>query len=387
MELKKWLDLQKYSWARSPEVVSHYFFDGGKAAVPNDMAGTFNNVYAGNLYRGAIMFAIEKKPEIFKLVFDLDMQVVSPIELAQVLELSQAVHEAVVEFYGICSDMIVCTCDPRPGIDTHWKMGAHLVWPSVFTTSPDALRCREHVLASPKVQAFAELFENTMEQVIDRSVLDKNGLRMIGSYKTKNAPCPLEVYWPRYLVSNNGVREIEKLTTPEELRHWVRETSLRCIPWDTRPCSPALSLAGPATETDFEEGLFKQNRTRLLCENLGPLLPGLDEFIASLPAPFHTSKFTAVSSAGTEDDPIFLARSTSRFCLNIGKNHNSNNVYFLFSKKAAYQMCFCRCQTLVGRKYGCARTSIVLRSLCPSLSLLLCLAPKLGRNKRKIDRV
>jgi Herpesviridae UL52/UL70 DNA primase len=68
--------------------------------------------------------------------------------------------------------------------------------------------------------------------------------------------------------------------------------------------------------------------------------------------PVLTSKFTAVCKGGTDDDPVFFARSTSRYCLNIGKEHNSNNVYFLLGKQGAYQMCFCRCETLEGRRHG-----------------------------------
>jgi Prim-pol 4 len=191
-QIYKWLKSQGYwvSYKDGTSDVSHLFLEGGKAAVPPEMTGAFNNAYAAMLARQEVMYVVEKKPQVFKLVFDLDMRVASPIEQGQVLELSTAVHQAVKEFYGMAScDMIVCNCEPKKGKGTQWKMGAHLVWPTISTITPDALRCRQHVLASPQVQAFAGLFENGMGDLIDKSVLAQNGVRMIGSHKLVACRC------------------------------------------------------------------------------------------------------------------------------------------------------------------------------------------------------
>jgi hypothetical protein len=347
---------------------SHLFLDGGKACVPPEMTGAFNNIYTAALTQGEVMFVVEKKPPVFKLVFDLDMRVAAPLKPEQVLDFSKAVHSAVQEFYGkpTCH-MIVCTCEDRRGRGAQWKVGAHLVWPSIATVCPDALRCRDHVLASEAVQKFAPLFQNEMENVVDRSVLDKNGVRMIGSYKVVPCRCqcmPCDrcrgrgklvehgVYWPRYVVREDAVETIQTPSTLEAVRYWVHETSLR-------NCTMTLSKAFKCVENaaysdgEDEEGLLQRSvKGRLQRHPLEPVLPALEGFLATLPGPYLTAKFTSLHKGGSNDDPVFFARTTSRFCLNIGKNHNSNNVYFLFSKRGAYQMCFCRCQTIEGRKYG-----------------------------------
>jgi len=42
----------------------------------------------------------------------------------------------------------------------------------------------------------------------------------------------------------------------------------------------------------------------------------------------------------------------SSYCMNIGRNHNSNTVYFVFKADGMVQRCNCTCDTLVGRRYG-----------------------------------
>lgn len=47
-----------------------------------------------------------------------------------------------------------------------------------------------------------------------------------------------------------------------------------------------------------------------------------------------------------------MLRSTARYCFNLGRQHNTNNVYFLLTRRGVCQRCYCRCETAEGRKYG-----------------------------------
>lgn len=47
-----------------------------------------------------------------------------------------------------------------------------------------------------------------------------------------------------------------------------------------------------------------------------------------------------------------MLRSTSRWCGNIGRAHNSNNVYFQLTRAGVCQRCYCRCDTTEGRRHG-----------------------------------
>jgi hypothetical protein len=92
--------------------------------------------------------------------------------------------------------------------------------------------------------------------------------------------------------------------------------------------------------------LAREPLTRELTDALTAFIEGVADAFGG---PF---RFTSVYRGGTPESPTFIARSTSHFCLNLGRRHRSNNVYFLFTSRGAYQMCFCRCETIEGRKNG-----------------------------------
>ena len=49
---------------------------------------------------------------------------------------------------------------------------------------------------------------------------------------------------------------------------------------------------------------------------------------------------------------IHLLKTTSRYCENIRRNHNSNHVKLIIDNGFIYQKCFCRCDTTEGRQLG-----------------------------------
>ena len=49
---------------------------------------------------------------------------------------------------------------------------------------------------------------------------------------------------------------------------------------------------------------------------------------------------------------IYLLKTTSRYCENIRRNHNSNHVKIIIDNGFIFQRCFCRCETLDGRRLG-----------------------------------
>ena len=78
------------------------------------------------------------------------------------------------------------------------------------------------------------------------------------------------------------------------------------------------------------------------------VLPALE---AALPAEFAGGRFTGVIKA----EACYLLRSSSRYCGNVGRPHNTCNIYFVLTLKGIRQGCYCRCDTLDGRRYGLCR--------------------------------
>ena len=386
--LRRWLETQGYlkSASSSAADVSHLFLDGGIACVPDEMTGAFNNLYALCLHKKEdVLFVVEKKTPVFRMFFDLDMRTERPLDDEAILEFSRDIRAAVAEFYGDASlTTTVCLADssnwdPKT---RSWKTGAHLIWPDVATVSADALRCREHVLdALKKKDTTKSQFTTSLETVVDKCVLEKNGMRMIGSHKlvpcgacgssaaNKGRPCPTcggrkkvvqrGVYWPRYVVQPEGfpIVPIPEIETLRDMRRWVNDTSLRVA---VRPRQVAPAAAAQRSEADEEILLMGGDASSSLTRIPMDLVfrEGLEAFAKTLPAQFGHFRFTAMyrgdgdGDGDGDDDKVFIARTTSRYCMNLGRCHRSNNVYFLFSERGAYQMCFCRCQTTEGRKHG-----------------------------------
>jgi hypothetical protein len=62
----------------------------------------------------------------------------------------------------------------------------------------------------------------------------------------------------------------------------------------------------------------------------------------------------------------FLVSSTSKYCENTQRKHNSNHVWFLISGKQILQKCFCTCPTIEGRADGFCKDFCGRRHELPS---------------------
>jgi hypothetical protein len=49
---------------------------------------------------------------------------------------------------------------------------------------------------------------------------------------------------------------------------------------------------------------------------------------------------------------VYLVKTTSRYCENIRRNHNSNHIKIVIDGDFLYQKCFCKCETTSGRRMG-----------------------------------
>jgi len=66
----------------------------------------------------------------------------------------------------------------------------------------------------------------------------------------------------------------------------------------------------------------------------------------------HPKVIAVYKCSGKNDRIWYDAKTDSRYCLNIGGNHKSCTVYYRIQKRGMNQKCFCRCDTLEGRKSG-----------------------------------
>jgi hypothetical protein len=127
-----------------------------------------------------------------------------------------------------------------------------------------------------------------------------------------------------------------------------------------------------------EEGSFTQTQMK-------------DEFDNS-EAIAHLETFIRKNLEGQEDARItkvfthknhFLVSSSSKYCENIGRSHNSNHIWFHVVGDVIIQKCFCTCETVIGRKNGFCADFRGEQNQLPA-SLVSKLYPNAGPPKRSI---
>lgn len=331
-------------WCRQDDKPTHLLLDGGKARVPDDSAGAFLSAYAIAVVKGARPCVVELRTPVFKLFLDLDVQtagaaaVDAPAADALDFPAVMRVLQRVAERFFASDELpraVVCATEPR-ALDTgNVKAGRHVVWTNVRVTSATALAYRAAVIEELDA-ALPGACAKPWDVVVDACVFKANGLRMPFSGKGRgnsSTYVPTEVW-----VGQEGVAT-DAPSGVSAVRDWVRQLSIRVFSHDETPLREGVVVADPHLEDSALHGVAQSLAA------YAPVLPLLD---AALPPEFAGQRFTGLIKTET----CYLLRSSSQYCINLGRRHNSNNVFFVLTRKGIRQKCYCRCETTEGRAYG-----------------------------------
>lgn len=330
---------------------SHVFFDGGKAAVPSDATADFYRVYCDALRNGIPQYAVEQRTPVFKLFVDVDLQSKAPIDDSMLDQICARLFNASRTFFvNSNSSMVACTAPPRKmASKAVYKNGIHCHWPNVFVTSSKALAFRTHCLKD-LADAFGECFCNKWSDIMDPAVYRSSGLRMIGSSKkdVEGTYMPYRVFEP-----GGSVQRCSRDDILGNLEHWLGLTCIRCD-----VVKSVAAIYEDSTDESFEESVLKSDHDGTI-RRMGTVeaQPIMREFERIVPTSFFKGmKAMAVYDIQKNDRHTLLVRTNCKRCLNkINGEHRSNHVYFVINEKGITQKCFCRCETLEGRKKGCCR--------------------------------
>lgn len=317
---------------------THLLLDGGKARVPDESAGAFLSAYAIAVVQNTNPCVVELRTPVFKLFLDMDIKVSKDASLV-FDDVVRILQRRVAEFF-VASDSaraVVCTTSEMH-LDDCVKAGRHVVWTDVFVTSSTALAFRAAVVADLEARMPGACCK-PWATVVDACVFKANGLRMPFSCKGRDN---LATYVPATVwVGDEGVA-VDAPSGVAAVRDWVRQLSIRTFGVDETPVRDGVVLALDDHHDEDHHGVSGVSKS--LAE-YADVLPELD---AALPVQFAGQRFTGV----IKTDTCFMLRSSAQYCMNIGKRHNSNNVYFVLTRKGIRQKCYCRCETTDGRKYG-----------------------------------
>ena len=105
----------------------------------------------------------------------------------------------------------------------------------------------------------------------------------------------------------------------------------------------ALEIASSTDKKSHKKGTIVSSTEHFLIE----------EFIKSkLDKAYKKSQIKAVTRY---EDGNLLIKTTSRHCMNLGREHNSCGIYFFATPDGLYQKCLCPCMKLKDRKVGYCR--------------------------------
>ena len=340
---------------------SHLCLDGGRLLVKDADHADFLNAYAAAVVRGLVPCVVETRTPVFRFFVDVDAKVPDPAAFdvrGACLAIAAAV-DAAVSPPPAC---VVCV-PSEPSAD---KVGVHLHFPAVTVTPATALWLRGRIVdalsldsaggprldsaggprldaaSGPRLAAAGGL---DWARVIDAAVYRGSGLRLPWSGKRAG---DTRVYVPTARIVGGVWTDVGPVVGVAATRAWVHELSVRDFGGVA-----SLHFGGDG-DGDDGGGDYDGGGARVCPESMtayADVLPLLD---AVLPVQHAGQRFVGVVSLGdsASDQRIFMLRSTSRWCGNIGRAHNSNNVYFQLTRAGVCQRCYCRCDTTEGRRHG-----------------------------------
>ena len=332
---------------------THLLLSGGKLGVPESDAGAFLNAYALAVVRGERPCVVEIRTPLFGYFVDLDIRVRGeyPGDAALRAVCSVVAGAAGTAFEAVPARAVACRAALKTESDGSTKVGVHLHWPGTVVSSRGALAVRDVILASLK-SAAASLtgFEDQpWDSVVDAAVYRGSGLRMAWSGKYAGDE---RVYapWLEYDAPSREWTACEEARGVAAIRDWVGALSVRVSAvTSATPLGPALVAALETTADQDADGF---STTTVQTASLTPYASVLPLLDAVLPLEFVGQRFVGLVKT---DRGGFMLRSTSRYCLNLGRAHRSNNVYFVLTRDGISQRCYCRCETTEGRRGGLCR--------------------------------
>ena len=370
-----WLKLtNQYKKENDEQKPSHLLLDGGVLYVKDNNLDLFNTKYVEALNNHEKLYIVECKKSIFNLFFDLDFLLNSnEIELNILNVFLDTINNTIKDFYSCYHKCIITTADIKkinkiiknedePGKvydKEFYKKGYHLYFPDIQVNIKTALDIRKKILADLNYiikTVYGNNLEsvvNTTSDIVDESVFKGSGLRLTGSRKghfitqTKEWEDEGREYKLYDVLIDNKTNFDEFDFLNKNYIDLIKQTSI-------------ISLENKITEYNYiniiEECEMSPDEENM---NVGSWIK-LDK---------NSSIFTEIKKyfnlyiKGYSDKDIkriyvsdnnktYLINSKSKYCQNIGRNHNSEHIYFLLTATGIVQKCFCKCNTLDDRKYG-----------------------------------
>lgn len=374
---------------------THYRMDGGKLAIDPILMDEFLRRYGEALDRGESLSIVERRTDIYKMHYDLDVLDAAPWTEEDITRTLREIRVAMAECFtpekALELFRAVVLIAPPKQVNDMWKTGIHVIYPDLQVDSAMGLTLRKvAVMRLNKLQRRLEPL-NSWDDVLDRSVHVANGLRMVGSVKmAKCTQClakrkkmknvgfdkfvlcddcngrtmcnegrPYTAFLLLDALGNKDVAGTEELRQNRFMS--VKLSSIRCFSPVGLVRNPDFSLppgvswedpgaVKPTKALVVSRKEFRNKDKKQQVAGNNQLVPVLEKFLNSSPLmaqmgwtcagnPYQEVSVIKVSYTKV-NFLVHVEGPGSTYCNNKNGTHNSSKVYFDIRSKHLVQRCF-----------------------------------------------
>ena len=346
--MRRWASENNLS---NKENLSHVLMEGGVLSIPCDRVDEFYRRCIDDVRNNKKIFVVEQKTEIYNFFLDIDYIDDDSLELNQIEAIAKVICEKVNKLGG--KDCLISVSEPKPKAGKI-KTGVHMNWSDFPVNQEGALTLRDHIVSTLRLSYSAKSWGDFIDDSV-YGVLGKtkgSGFRMPWSHKcVKDKKTGQQVIEGPYLpfmlfkgtegkgplVLNGKIDYIEPEISLELLKlATVRSTA-------TEP-SDIPELAGGLKK--LEGGFTAAQKKNEISDTI--MTANVQTFIRLNMTGQKQSRIKKIFKS----KDAYLVETDSMYCENLGRCHNSNHVWFIIHNGEIRQKCFCRCDTMKGRKAG-----------------------------------
>lgn len=384
VHIYEWCRRRKY-FGRTQNTMSHLLLDKGILSVPESAHEDFIHEYSrGVLKGGRPPCIVEYKLPIFRMFYDLDIVVKDTVHAKRMSAgdfdggVRNVMHTicltTVCLFDVVKSTVTVCISNiPKKTKDGGIKLGIHLTFDTIYATTRTALYVREKVLEHLNTKA--NPFANPWDQIVDAAVFKGSGMRLPWSAKQDD---PKRVYIPRveYVLDSTLDDIRENVINPDEIIKSL--VSIKDI--ITRTCLRSKGVLTNLRDSTIgieSDSLSPTHSGNFSHASLGEYSNVINEIEKVVPS-CYSGRFTGV----VKSDHVYMFRHSSKYCMNVGRDHTSSNTYFMVSRSGMRQCCYSRKDD--GNKCSCSDyrgdyitlSARIMNELFPGGDVKIILPPK-----------
>lgn len=346
---------------------ANYLIDGprcGKVYIPSELVNVFidhlsQDIKDGNMHN----YFIEKKTNPFVFFIDFDITLMeTEMENHQSLikewtiEMMQVVKPNLGDKF---TKVLVLGRDPVELGEKSFKLGYHFIFPDSKIDRSTAKLIRLLI-----IRQFNEKYpDKDWDKIIDECVYDSNGLRMIGC--SKSAKCDKCVKFPKgkeiYCQQCNGKKKVNigrvyyPLFILNRECEEIEEKLVESYKVNPKPIVKMSSIRCKENGIYIDETVSSSKKSPIVCgkrkigkEEIGMMSDENHVLLSELVKKHFGKDFEIVKVKKVELDKceMYTCYTSSKYCLNIGKEHKSQHVYFVATPNGLYQRCFCKCDTI-----------------------------------------